>query len=529
MRFLLSVLLVAVAVPALAQVPDPVMPPDSLWRGPGEGERVDEPIPKELTFIGYSFTRTTASNVTPSNDLLQGQVIGRLFGPNSTRTVDQIANYTEQRFVPYFVYRPKILDGYATFRGLFKIDYTWGDVAYGVGNNRGGAINAGQINLQTLMANVDIRPSARYNVVVGLQRMFDGARDPNVNTLQSFQQSGYKLAYWGTQAVGISAYANVTPATRARVGVFQLWENLVAGDDDVILGMIDVEHLLAPGLEVGIDVWGVSDRAKGRGGISILGQGLNSLLAAYNGTTRLVLPQDYTAALGWAGARASYNREFAVGPWWADAFVMTNFGSIERPEQDAVSVFGVAANARVAYQYGRTGGDHVAVEALYTTGDADGAADGTVNSVITGNTYGSPVGVYVSGRSLLLFPDAQVVNRYYSLVHDIANQGLGVTGLFANVSRDLVPNKLTAKLGAATAFAGEAPAGGGRYMGTEVNAELTYDLKVFLTLGLHAAYVGLGDFYDAPSAVYEAPGSEPFDVKPDDPWAVFVTLSWLMF
>ena len=93
------------------------------------------------------------------------------------------------------------------------------------------------------MANVDIRPSTRYNVVVGLQRMFDGARDPNVNTLQSFQQSGYKLAYWGTQAVGISAFANVTPATRARVGVFQLWENLVAGDDDVILGMVDVEHL----------------------------------------------------------------------------------------------------------------------------------------------------------------------------------------------------------------------------------------------------------------------------------------------
>ena len=152
-----------------------------------------------------------------------------------------------------------------------------------------------------------------------------------------------------------------------------------------------------------------------------------------------------------------------------------------------------------------------------------------MNSVITGNTYGSPVGVYVSGRSLLLFPDAQVVNRYYSLVHDIANQGLGVTGLFANVSRDLIPNKLTAKLGAATAFANESPAGGGKYMGTEVNAELTYDLKVFLTLGLHAAYVGLGDFYDAPSAVYEAPGSEPFDVRPDDPWAVFVTLSWLMF
>jgi hypothetical protein len=529
MRSLLALLVIAVAVPAFAQVPDPVMPPDSLWRGPGEGERVDAPIPKELTFIGYSFTRATASNVTPTNDLLQGQVIGRLYGPNTTRTVDRVANYVEQRFVPLFVYRPKILDGYATFRGLFKIDYTWGDVAYGVGNNRGGAINAGQINLQTLMANVDIRPSPRWNVVVGLQRMFDSAEDPNVNTLESFQESGYKLAYWGTQAVGVSAFANVTPATKARLGVFQLWENLVASDDDVILGMLDVEHQLTPGLEVGLDLWGLSDRAKGRGGISILGQGLNSLLAQYNGTTRLVLPQDYTAALGWIGTRALYNRDFVIGPWWADAFVMSNFGSIERPDQDAVGVFGTAANARLAFQYGRTINDWVAVEGLYTTGDADGTADGTVNSVITGNAYGSPVGIYTSGRSLLLFPDAQVVNRYYSLVHDIANQGLGVTGLFAGASRDLIPNKLTAKVGAATAFANEAPAGGGSYMGTEVNAELTYDLKVFLTVGIHAAYVGLGDFYDAPSAVYEAPNTDPFDERPDNPWVVFTTLSWLMF
>jgi hypothetical protein len=528
MRLLVFALLFA-ATGAFAQVPPPVVPPDSLRTGPGEGERVDAPIPKELTFIGFSFTRATASNITPTNDLLQGQVIGRLFGPNTTQTVDRVASFVEQRFVPLFVYRPKILDGYATFRGLFKIDYTWGDQAYGVGNNRGGAISGGQINLQTLMANVDIRPSPAFNVVVGLQRMFDGARDPNITTLETFQQSGYKLSFWGTQGVGVSAFANLTPATRARLGVFQLWENQISRDDDVILAMADVEHLVAPGLEVGADVWYVSDRAKGAGGISVLGQGLNSLLADYNGATRLGLPQNYTANLVLTGARASYNRAFAVGNWWADAFAIANLGAVDAPGPNDADVFGVASNARLAYKYGRTSGDHVAVEALYTTGDADGVEDGTVNSVITGNVYGSPVGIYTSGRALLLFPDAQVVNRYYSVVHDISNQGLGVTGLFARASYDLVPNRFTAKVGAATAFAGEALPGGGRYMGTEVNAELTYDLKVFLSVGLHAGYVALGDFFDAPGSTFCPPTADCADVTPDNPWVVFTTLSWLMF
>jgi hypothetical protein len=526
---LLSFALLLVTTGAFAQVPAPVVPPDSIWTGPGEGERVEEPIPNELTFIGFSFTRATASNVTPTNDLLQGQVIGRLFGPNTTQTVDRVASFVEQRFVPLFVYRPKILDGYATFRGLFKIDYTWGDQAYGVGNNRGGAISGGQINLQTLMANVDIRPSPAFNVVVGLQRMFDGARDPNITTLETFQQSGYKLSFWGTQGVGVSAFANLTPATRARLGVFQLWENQISRDDDVILAMADVERLVAPGLEVGADVWYLSDRAKGAGGISVLGQGLNSLLAEYNGATRLDLPQNYTANLVWTGARASYNRGFAVGNWWADAFAIANLGVIDAPGPDDADVFGVASNARVAYRYGRTANDHVAVEALYTTGDADGVEDGTVNSVITGNAYGSPVGIYTSGRALLLFPDAQVVNRYYSVVHDISNQGLGVTGLFARASYDLIPNRFTAKIGTATAFAGEALPGGGRYMGTEINAELTYDLKVFLSLGLHAGYVALGDFFDAPGSTYCPASADCADVKPDNPWVVFTTLSWLMF
>jgi hypothetical protein len=494
------------------------------------GEPPRDSVPPQLQFIGYSFTRTTASNIAPSNDILQGQVIGRLFGPNSTTTGDSVAFYTEQRFVPYLVYRPRILDGFATFRTMFKIDYTWGDQAYGVGGNRGGGINGGQINLQTLMANVDIQPQdARWNAVIGLQRVFDNTYDPHKITLQQAQTSGYKLSFWGTNAVGANIFGWPRPGLRYRAGVFQLWENVIVRDDDVTLFMLDVDSRVTPRTEVGADLWYVRDRGRGGGGISVLGQGLNSALAEYNGATRLRFPSGastYTADIAWIGGRVAFNRDFLAGRWWADAFAIANVGTVDTigvaGTAHAADLLGVTANASLAYRYGMTANDRISAEAIFTTGDGGGTADGKSSAVITGNVWGSPVGIYSAHRALLLFPDPQVVNRYYSAVHDVSNAGRGVTGLIANASKDLIPNRFNTKLGVATAFANSPPTGGSSYMGTEVNGELRYNLRVFLTAGLSAGYLKLGDYYNAP-------GVTNTGLRPDDPWTLFLTLNWLMF
>lgn len=491
--------------------------------------RLDDKPPREFQFIGYSFTRMTSGNITPTNDVLQGQVIGRLFGQNSTFTVPQTTLYFEQRFVPMFIYKPKILDDFATFRALFKIDYTWGDQAYGVGNNRGGAINGGQINLQTLMANIELKPEdANWNIVIGMQRLFDNVRDPNLAALSTAQTSGYKLSYWGTQAVGISSYIAPTPSTKLRLGFFQLWENEISKDDDVALWMADYEWKPTPLLEAGLDLWYAWDKGKNSGGISILGQGLTSALADYNGATRIRFPgttQKYEGHIGWFGGHIAYNRDFMVSRWWLDAYIMTNFGILDTAGTTtgkAADIFGYSANASAAYKYGMTPNDKISLEALYTSGDNNGVSDGTLSSVITGNIYGSPVGIYSNHRAFLLFPDPQVVNRYYSAVHDISNMGLGVTAAFLNISKDFIPNKFYGKLGFATAFSNNSLSGGGNYMGSEINIEMKYNLKVFLTLGVHAAYMMTGDFYNSPQSTYTGE-------KPKDPWTLFTTLSWLMF
>ena len=510
---LLCALLVAAA--ALAQEDDVV--------------RLQDPLPKELQFIGYSFTRLTSTNITPINDVLQGQVIGRLFGPNSTTTVPRTALYAEQRFVPFLVYRPAILDGYAVFRTLFKIDFTWGDVAYGIGGNRGGAINAGQVNLQTLLANVDLHPPREnWNLVIGLQRLFDNVRDPNIVPVPVTMTSGYKLGFWGTQAVGVSLYAGLSPTVKSRLGIFQLWENTISGDDDVILYMADIESRVTPLLEVGADLWYLHDYGQEAGGISVLGQGLTSALAEYNGAVRIRFPgttQKYKGHLGWAGAHASYNRDFLAGRWWFDAFAMANMGILDTVgvhESRAANVLGFAGNVGISYKYGMTANDRISFEGLFTTGDKNGVEDGKLSSVITGNVWGSPVGIYSTHRALVLFPDPQVVNRYYSAVHDISNMGYGTTAFTLGVWKDVIPNRLATKVGMATAFSNVAPPGGGNIVGTEVNVEARYNLKVLLQWTVNAGYVWLGDFYNSSVVTLGSP-------KPQNPWVFFTTLTWYMF
>ncbi|MBN8706560.1 MAG: hypothetical protein J0L62_11850 [Bacteroidetes bacterium] len=495
-------------------------------------ERVKEPAPKEFQFIGYFFTRATTTNITPTNELLQGQVIGRLFGPNSTTTLDRQSLYTEQRFVPLFVYKPSILDGYATFRSLFKIDFTWGDQSYGAGNNRGGGLSGGQVNLQTLMANVELKePGSNWNLVIGLQRIFDNVRDPNINTLTIAQTSGYKLSFWGTQGVGITTYGKFTPATLAKFGVYQLWENEISRDDDVILAMADIEHKFMPLLEVGADLWMLHDKAKGAGGIGgSLSQGMTSNLTDYNGTMRLHFPSNiskYNASVAWLGTRVAWNRDFLAGRLWFDAYAITNFGVIDTigatgTKKAADIIGGLALNAQIAYKYGMTANDKISAEVQYTSGDKNNATDGKISTVLTGNVWGSPVGIYSSHKAYLLFPDAQVVNRYYSAVHDISNMGYGVTGLFLNVYNDIIPNKFSGKVGIATAMSMVSPPGGKNYIGTEYNAEFRYNLKVFLTLSISGAYLKLGDFYNSP--LVSNTGKKPLD-----PWVCFTTLNWLMF
>lgn len=509
-------------------------PSNQYFRG-----EIPEKANKEFQFMAFFINQGVTSNIYAQNDFLKGQVVGRLFGGNTTRTSDSLTSaYLEQRIIPFFIYQPKLFNGKATLRASFEIDWTWGDVSYGTGGNFGSAVSGDQVNLQTQNIELELNPAKGWAINLGLQRMFDSPYNPYKAAVDKMGVTGYRLAYWGTDAVGVSVRKD-WDYSRAKVGMYKLYENYIQDDDDVtmyeLMGERDVSRLW----KVGASVNYVRDRASGAGGVSILGQGLNSLLASHNGVYRFNFGNvPYKADIFWMGAFFGRNTEHWLDPWMVTGFVNFNIGTADTLLNQNVSlskwkkstdIFGFAGNLRFSYRYGQTLNDNVTLDVIYSSGDGDGLTDGQYSGVITGNQWGAPAAIFITSGSYILMPHGNVVNRFSPAIMDISNMGYGLTAATLNFSRGIIPHRLNAKVGSAIAFSNIQPAGGGYYMGTEINGNVAYNFGPFMSLELHGAYLMLGDFYDSKQAAYGSPVNGGFDKRPVNPWTVFMVFKWLLF
>ncbi len=490
----------------------------------------DKPIPKkplkELQFLAYFYNQGVVNNVYARNDFLKGQTVGRLFGGNTTTTSDRQTTYFEQRLIPFIIFQPKLMDGNVILRTSFEIDWTWGDASYGVGGNFGSAFSADQVNLQTQNVEIELIPSKGWAVNLGLQRLFDTPYNPYRTFFETMGRTGYRLAFWGSDAVGLTVRQD-KDFSRWKAGYYQLYENSIQDKDDVALWEFIYERDITPTWRQGLSLWYVHDRANGEGGVSILSQGLNSLLNDYNGTYRFPIGSNpYKADIFWIGTCWNRNPEFSLGRWMLTGFLVSNIGRVDKNEsgwQKCADILGLAANLRFGYRYGQTAEDNVSADLVFATGDANGISDKRYNGIITGNAYGSPGAIFISHGAYYLFPHGNVVNRFISAVADLSNLGRGLFGGTLNFHRDVIPHKLSAKLGYAGAFCQHAPADGGNLIGNELNGRISFQPKVFMNIELHGAYLWLGDFYNSP----QVNGNQ--NQKPANPWTVFVVFKWLLF
>jgi hypothetical protein len=492
----------------------------------------------QVRFFAFFLTRAETGNVAPGNDVLKGQTVGRLFGPNSTTTFDErMSLFVEQRVLPFILIEPEILDGWALMRLSFEIDWTWGDSAYNTGGNFGGGFAGDQVNLQTQNAEIEFKlPFDHWRVNVGLLRLFDNARDPYRTFFDTVNNTGNRLALWGSDAAGLYAHGPAL-GIEWRAGAYVLWENNISEDDDVWLFQLSGNTWLGESLELGFSGYYLRDTSGSEGGFAtLLAQGLAGGLATYNGAFSFPLTSKYTADIGWLGVDLSYNAEFEAHGFGGSAFVFTNIGKLDAEATDTTKartydILGVAANVRAGYRYGASQNDHVVAEVMFTSGD-DGVDDGKYSGVITGNTWTSPGAIYSSHGAYLLFPHINVVNRFYGAVADISNMGLGVAGGFLNFSIDAIRNVLTFKVGTAAALSTVEPKGGGRFIGVEGNARVVYRPAVFFAIEAHGAYLHLGDFYESVQTVSVLGDDGKTLVnpgRPSDPYTFFLTLRWLLF
>ncbi|MGE0077596.1 MAG: hypothetical protein AB7S48_07040 [Bacteroidales bacterium] len=494
---------------------------------------------KEFQFLAFFISQGVASNIYTQNDFLKGQTVGRLFGANTTKTSDSLTSrYFEQRLIPFFIYQPKLFDGKATLRASFEIDWTWGDAAYGAGGNFGSAISADQVNLQTQNLELELNPFKGWYINLGLQRMFDTPYNPYKTMFDKMTTTGYRLAYWGTDAVGITVRKD-WDYSRVKVGYYKLYENYVQVDDDVTLFELTGEKDVTRTWKIGASAYYLKDRASGAGGVSILSQGLNSLLASHNGVYKFNFGDvPYRADIVWLGTFFGRNTEHWLDPWMITGFFNANIGRADTLTNQNVSlskwsraadIFGFAANLRVSYRYGQTQNDNVTLDVIYSSGDGDGLEDGKYSGVITGNQWGAPGAIFISSGSYILMPHGNVVNRYTPAILDISNMGYGLTAATANFSKGVIPNKLNAKIGTAMALSNVQPAGGGAFMGAEINGNISYNFGPFMSFELHGAYLMLGDFYESKQSSYGSSVNGGLDKKPVNPWTAFVVFKWLMF
>jgi len=494
---------------------------------------------KEFQFLAFYINQAVLSNIYPKNDFLKGQVVGRLFGGNTTTTSNTLtSNYIEQRLIPFFIYQPKLFNGKATLRASFELDWTWGDVAYGVGGNFGGGFSADQVNLQTQNLELELNPLKGWYINLGLQRIFDTPYNPYKTMFDKMSTTGYRLAYFGTDGVGVSVRKDWDYA-RIKTGYYKLYENYIQLDDDVTLFEFTGEKDITREWKLGGSAYYMKDRAAGAGGVSILGEGFNSLLATHNGVYKFSYGDvPYKADVVWLGTYFGRNTEQWLDPWMVTGFLNFNIGKADTLTNQSVSdkdwsratdIFGFAGNLRVSYRYGQTLNDNVTLDAMYSSGDANGLKDGKYSGVITGNQWGAPGAIYISSGSYLLMPHGNVVNRFTPAIMDISNMGYGMTSVNLNLSKGIIPNKLNAKIGSAVALSNVQPSGGGNLIGTEFNGNVAYNFGPFMSLELHGAYLVLGDFYDSKQSSYGSSVNGDSDTRPVNPWTTFLVFKWLMF
>ncbi|PIE18058.1 MAG: hypothetical protein CSA65_06390 [Proteobacteria bacterium] len=544
---ILASLLLLVSSSALAR--SPVSVPGVNFNDWYETRKRDrDGVFSEFSLINYFFVRGTAANALPDPAGLRGVSLGPFgaAGGSATRVADGQNFLIEQRWIPVISFSPFFTSGWATFRAMVEVDFTWGIAANAAQQNQGGGLNADQINIQTKAVYAAIFPTKneeKLSIQIGTQPVYDSVYNPHTTSLFDIVRTGYKLMYLGTDATAATVYSRyfgvLAKAAFIPIGAAQPEK---ATDDDPSFSFawmlqLDLAYPVAPDTVIGLSYWRLQDDTQGRAFAfeGLVNSGPTSGgLSGFTGTTKLGINQA-DGHVNYLGLNVHHNIKFNTSDWAFSGYFMFNFGKFtteidpKNTPNTEVKILGFAANLEANYNWGMTQDDVLTLEALYASGDDD-PQDDTFSGPFTLNYYGLPGAVWFNHRCLILFPFTSTVNNYTGAVTDISNQGAGLITVIATGSWDVIPHKLNVKLGAAFALAAADPvdyrdtngdpiANRGRFIGAELNAEVKYHLRYLMTLGLHG-----GVMFKSKNGFFA--GNE---LVKGHPWAAFTTFTWYAF
>jgi len=430
------------------------------------------------------------------------------------------AAYVEQRF------RAKFSFGEENVKAVWFVETDFGAFGDSAGSavpanttggafrNSGGALGGDRINLETKNIYIWFKlPNTSLDFTVGLQNVSDAYAG---------------LLFGASDMAGIFAKGKFEPVDYV-LGWSKFYENSNLKADDMTLYVASAKFAPTKDVKLGLNFYFLQDDT---GKVSTANQlpfGTSTISPALFGSavTNLNKKRIYTP-----GVDVSFN----AGPATVSGFALYQFGKVDFLDNTSdVDVKGFAADLRGDMNVGP---GKFFLEGLYVSG-GDNVANEYKSIVTLNDVNASPGGNSFFARTdmMILLPNGDDINTSSALVGAAGvatggntspgNGGRGIWHVAAGYTQKL-GDKLTGKVGAGYLAATKlllTDQGGatfattkkGKGMGTEVNANVNYNIMKGLDFGVYAAYAWLGDYFKSSLA-----GA----VDPDDVYDVHFRLNY---
>ena len=372
----------------------------------------------------------------------------------------------------------------------FELDYTyWGNSSYGLnaapagfsaaGRNGGGAIGADTVNLETKHIYLDANVAKNVNMKLGMQPYNDA----------------FKGVLFDADMAGIafsSGYNKFIPS----IGYFRF--NDTGVQQDKVLGHLTNDLFLLDGK------YEVSKELKVGAAYYLF---RNNSFTTNSNLLNDVAKQDVKMST------FGLNAEYTTGPLTLNGFGVFQVGTAN---QRATTAWALNSGAKL-----KVGPGTARCEFLYVSGD-NNIATGHSNAFYSVfNHIGLAEHGYYDNEMAILGRDKNAYTTDNSIISTAGNDAQGQIGGY--IGYDLPINaKLTTAFNAGFAAVAKENANkptnnktgmknGSNYLGTEINAEATYQLLEGLSVGTRVAYVILGDYYK--DVALNGTPVNPYDAK----------------
>jgi len=357
----------------------------------------------------------------------------------------------------------------------FELDYTfWGNSSYATGRNKGGALGADSVQIETKNLYLEMNYPA-VNAQIGMMPYNDSFK----GVLFDADMAGILFSH---------DYSNASVAA----GFFRFGDNgATLGKNAYDMISLDAKYNVTKTFKVGGAFYYINDNSSQA---SIVTHGAQTGVLADGtpvfavGTTTPQPNKDVKVhTLG-------LNAEGAVGPITLSGFAMKQFGDLSATQDARGYALNLGAKAALL-------GGTLRSEFLFVGGGKDAF-------YVPASAGGTEGGGFYDAEMIMLNRDKNAKTIDTALVYDTNNFNQGL--VMGSVGYDhACTDKITSSINAgfAAVATNVAHSGTSNYLGTEVNLESNYKLTPNVTIGVRGGYVFLGDYFKGLNA------DNPYDVK----------------